>query len=311
MLNNRDKLVKNIITTFLLLLILIIEGCFNFITLEFNFYTLCQIQFWVKIAFKIFMLLLVRMLALNIFLVKARDSNKELQVEKSKNEKLVKLKDADFPYWIENVKNKEIKIEAWKEKINKKLARLEKKAKEEDIQLFYNNSISEEEKLKNKYYSRKMHFLTLLTNDFIEGNINTLQVKFQRLNSAVFDLPVNLETDNKKYQITSKTKNATILSLAFASVGLLTFNVVFNGMDFSKNNAVLIATILSLAVDMVFLLYQFFMGILDSYRIINSNELLPYINRNRILKEYFYYKKPDDTAKIDKLFNTLDNNTPN
>ena len=49
---NRDKLVKNIITTILLILILIVEGCFNFITLEFNFSILYKIQFWIKIVFK-------------------------------------------------------------------------------------------------------------------------------------------------------------------------------------------------------------------------------------------------------------------
>ena len=36
---------------------------------------------------------------------------------------------------------------------------------------------------------------------------------------------------------------------------------------------------------------------------------MPYINRNRILKEYFYYKKPDEKSKIDQLFEKL-NNTP-
>ena len=308
---NRDKLVKNIITTILLILILIVEGCFNFITLEFNFSILYEIQFWIKIIFKMTLLLLVRMLALNIFKPKARENNKELQVEKNKNEKLSRLKDADFPYWIENVKNIEIKIEAWKNKITKKLLKLEQKASENDRHLYFDNSISEEEKMKNKYYRRKTYFLSLLTNDFIDSNINTLQVRFQRLDAAIFDLPVNLEHEENKYQISSKSKSATFISLAVASVGLLLINIITSGIDFSKNDSILIATIISLSVDLVFLSYQFLMGILDSYRIINSNELLPYINRNRILKEYFYYKKPDDTAKIDKLFNTLDNNTPN
>lgn len=308
---NRDKIAKNIITTILLILILIVEGCFNFITLEFNFSILYEIQFWIKIIFKMTLLLLVRMLALNIFKPKARENNKELQVEKNKNEKLSRLKDADFPYWIENVKNIEIKIEAWKNKITKKLLKLEQKASENDRHLYFDNSISEEEKMKNKYYRRKTYFLSLLTNDFIDGNINTLQVRFQRLDAAIFDLPVNLEHEDNKYQISSKTKSATFISLAVASVGLLIINIITSGLDFSKNDSILIATIISLSVDLVFLSYQFLMGILDSYRIINSNELLPYINRNRILKEYFYYKKPDDTAKIDKLFNTLDNNTPN
>lgn len=308
---NRDKLVKNIITTILLILILIVEGCFNFITLEFNFSILYEIQFWIKIIFKMTLLLLVRMLALNIFKPKARENNKELQVEKNKNEKLSRLKDADFPYWIENVKNIEIKIEAWKNKITKKLLRLEQKASENDRHLYFDNSISEEEKMKNKYYRRKTYFLSLLTNDFIDGNINTLQVRFQRLDAAIFDLPVNLEHEENKYQISSKSKSATFISLAVASVGLLLINIITSGLYFSKNDSILIATIISLSVDLVFLSYQFLMGILDSYRIINNNELLPYINRNRILKEYFYYKKPDDTAKIDKLFNTLDNNTPN
>lgn len=308
---NRDKLVKNIITTILLILILIVEGCFNFITLEFNFSILYEIQFWIKIIFKMTLLLLVRMLALNIFKPKARENNKELQVEKNKNEKLSRLKDADFPYWIENVKNIEIKIEAWKNKITKKLLKLEQKASENDRHLYFDNSISEEEKMKNKYYRRKTYFLSLLTSDFIDSNINTLQVRFQRLDAAIFDLPVNLEHEENKYQISSKSKSATFISLAVASVGLLIINIITSGLDFGKNDSILIATIISLSVDLVFLSYQFLMGILDSYRIINSNELLPYINRNRILKEYFYYKKPDDTAKIDKLFNTLDNNTPN
>lgn len=308
---NRDKLVKNIITTILLILILIVEGCFNFITLEFNFSILYEIQFWIKIIFKMTLLLLVRMLALNIFKPKARENNKELQVEKNKNEKLSRLKDADFPYWIENVKNIEIKIEAWKNKITKKLLKLEQKASENDRHLYFDNSISEEEKMKNKYYRRKTYFLSLLTSDFIDSNINTLQVRFQRLDAAIFDLPVNLEHEENKYQISSKSKSATFISLAVASVGLLLINIITSGLDFSKNDSILIATIISLSVDLVFLSYQFLMGILDSYRIINNNELLPYINRNRILKEYFYYKKPDDTAKIDKLFNTLDNNTPN
>lgn len=308
---NRDKIAKNIITTFLLILILIVEGCFNFITLEFNFSILYKAQFWIKIIFKMTLLLLVRMLALNIFKPKARENNKELQVEKNKNEKLSRLKDADFPYWIENVKNIEIKIEAWKNKITKKLLRLEQKASENDRHLYFSNSISKEEKMKNKYYRRKTYFLSLLTNDFIDSNINTLQVRFQRLDAAIFDLPVNLEHEENKYQISSKSKSATFISLAVASIGLLVINIITSGLDFGKNDSILIATIISLSVDLVFLSYQFLMGILDSYRIINSNELLPYINRNRILKEYFYYKKPDDTAKIDKLFNTLDNNTPN
>lgn len=288
-----------------------VEGCFNFITLEFNFSILYKIQFWIKIIFKMTLLLLVRMLALNIFKPKARENNKELQVEKNKNEKLSRLKDADFPYWIENVKNIEIKIEAWKNKITKKLLKLEQKASENDRHLYFSNSISEEEKMKNKYYRRKTYFLSLLTSDFIDGNINTLQVRFQRLDAAIFDLPVNLEHEENKYQISSKSKSATFISLAVASIGLLLINIITSGLDFGKNDSILIATIISLSVDLVFLSYQFLMGILDSYRIINSNELLPYINRNRILKEYFYYKKPDDTAKIDKLFNTLDNNTPN
>ena len=304
---NRDRMVKNIITTILLLLILIVEGCFNFISLKFEFETLMQVHFWIRISFKIVLLLLVRALALNIFKPKARENNKELQVEKNKNERLVKLKDVDFGFWIENVKNKEIKIEAWKKKINKKLLKLERKATEEDRHIFYNNELTEEEKMLNKYYRLKKWFLTLLTSDFIDDNINTLEVDFQRLDAAIFDLPVNLENEDNRYQITSKEKVATIISLAIASIGLLAFNILWNGLVFSKNNAILLATIISICVDLVFLIYQFFMGILDSYRIINTQELLPYINRNRILKEYFYYKKPDDVAKIDRLFNSLEN----
>lgn len=302
---NKDKFIKNIVIGILTLIILIVEGCFNFAKLEWNFVELFKIDFWVGITTKLLLLLLVRMLALMIFQDIARDKNEKLSTEKTLNNKLMKLKDADFPIWVENELNLKIKIEAWKLKINKKLNKLENKATENDRMIYFSEKINEEAKLQNKYYRLKTRYLEQLTDEYINENIDILSIKYNHVDAAVFDLPVDLTVSDNKYQLTAKTRSAIIFTLGTSSIGLLMTTIIRNAMQFEKNDAALLAIMISLGLDLVFLFMQFFSGMMDAFKIVDTQEVLPYVNRNRILREYLYHKEPEQRNRIKEILDTL------
>ena len=90
-------------------------------------------------------------------------------------------------------------------------------------------------------------------------------------------------------------------SLFIASSWLFIMQIVREAMSFDWSDSIPLAVVVGLLLDLVFLIYQFFMGIIDSFKIINEQEVFPYTNRNRILEEYIYHKNPDKKDKIEQL----------
>ena len=85
---NRTNVIKNALSTILLILIFAIEGCFNFLTFEFNYKLLLNVGFWVQIGIKILLLNLVKIWVMSIFLNVARIKNADLNYNKRVNDKL-------------------------------------------------------------------------------------------------------------------------------------------------------------------------------------------------------------------------------
>ena len=65
---NKTNILKNVFSILLLILILIVEGCFNFVTFEFNVEKLANLGFWTNVAFKVVLLVLVKMWVMSIFM---------------------------------------------------------------------------------------------------------------------------------------------------------------------------------------------------------------------------------------------------
>ena len=215
-----SSLLKNLLAFVIIAFVLIIEGCFNFVELGFDVNLFKKLAFWFSILFRVFLLVLVRSAALLIFLDVARAKNMDLRKAKEINGKYMKLKGDDFPKYIDMVKNPEIKIKVWKEQNNKKLAKLEKKAKQEDRSLYYKKGDEYDLQKENNAYCQKRKFLEeQLSDEYIEKNLDTLVIakKYPKLNPAIFSLPVGTENINGQYQITAKTKNAVFASIAMSA----------------------------------------------------------------------------------------------
>lgn len=312
---NKENLIRNAISFFIVILVLVVEGCWNFINLKWNFRRLLDGTFWVDISVHMLLLMLIRTMALNIFQNIAREKNNDLFEAKEKNKSLMKLKENDFSDWVVNNKNKEIKVQFWKKFVNKKLSRLEKKAKEKDRILF--NSKNDSDKIlkeQNKYCCKKRELINKLDDSWIEENVDTLPIKkYPKIDPSVFNLPVSsYEKENNIYQINSKIKSAIAYTFMTSGCILLISKIFQNSLErFLLNEMVILNVIIDLLIDTIFITWQFVNGIMDAFRIIRNEELVPYINRNRILEEYIYYKEPGSETKVKKMLDLIEQSIEN
>jgi hypothetical protein len=295
---------KNTFSILLLLLILIVEGCFNFLTFEFKIERLASLGFWTNVGFKVVLLLLVKMWVMSIFMDVARKKNTDLIFNKKVNEHLLKSKDDKFAKWIENVENREIKIEFYKRKITKLIAKLEHNAKPQDRMLYFNDD--EELKKDNEYCIKRAELEYLISDEYIEKNYQWLDIKkYPQLDSAVFDCPIGNENISKKYQLSAKTKSAIFSSLLVASLSFLLIQTVWNSIEMFRNDMDWLIIVSGLLMDFIFIIWQGLTGISTAFSIVEQQEVLPYVNRNRILEKYIYYKNPDDEKAVRECINKI------
>jgi len=290
---HKTAIIKNMVAVIIMVAIFAFEGCFNFATLSWNADNLTIPAFWVKVSTKVILFLAIKSVALLTFLDVARKTNRNLVTQKQINEKFMKLKGNDFPYYIETILNPSIKVEAWKNQIKKKLVKLEKKAKPIDKALYFDDDKEEERKL-NKYCIVRKELEHELEDEWINKNINVLNVKhYEQVNPSVFDMPISSSKENK-WQLTSKTKTAIAISMGTGIVTLLLTQSIWNATGFNKLSEYdALAIWISMLMDLVFLMWQFFTGVTKAFQTINDEEVIPYVNRNRILKQYFFWKEPN------------------
>ena len=301
---NKTTILKNTFSILLLILILVVEGCFNFLTFEFKIEKLLSLGFWTNVATKVVLLVLVRMWVMSIFIDIARNKNLELKFQRNVNERLLETKDDKFPRWVENVENRDIKIEFYKRKINKKLAKLEHHASSRDRMLYFSDN--EEVKKANKYCQKRKELEYILTDEYIEKNFAWLDIKiYPQIDSAIFDCPVTNNNITKKYQLSSKTKNAILGTLLSACFVTLVIQTVWNSIELNGNKADLLVIMASLIMDFIFIGSQGLTGISNAFGIVEQQEILPYVNRNRILEKYMYYKNPDKLKETREWINQV------
>jgi hypothetical protein len=73
---------------------------------------------------------------------------------------------------------------------------------------------------------------------------------------------------------------------------------IWNSIELFQSDADILIIIVGLLMDMVFLLWQGLGGINLAFNIVDSQEVLPYANRNRILEKYLYFKNNDKVAEV-------------
>jgi hypothetical protein len=168
--------------------------------------------------------------------------------------------------------------------------------------LYYKDD--ETAKSNNKYCVKRAELEYLISDEYINNNIAWLDINnYPIIDSAIFDCPIGNDNIHKKYQLSAKTKTAIFSSLLFASTSFLMIQTIWNAIELGKSDLDALVIFSTIIMDFIFIVWQGLTGIGTAFSIVEQQEVLPYVNRNRILEKYLYYKNPDNIKEVKEYLN--------
>lgn len=308
---NKNTLIKNTISLTIIILVFAIYGCFSFVDLTFHFENLFNVSIWLEVATKVLLLVLIRSACLLTFMDIARKTNADLIHQKTLNEKLLLLRGNDFAYYCESVLNVKLKKDAFKEKIKHKITKLERRARAKDKALYYSNKeIDIPLKETNKFCIKMKQYDLMLTDEYLEKNYNHLDVKFYpRVDASVFDIPIVVKKINR-YQLSSHSKSSIGINIFNAVLGLIGTQTIWIVSDLTfDENITALAIFINILMNFTFIIWQVLSGIITAFSTVNNQEVLPYANRNIIIKEYIIWREPTKADNLTRWIDQLDNSS--
>lgn len=272
--SNRQKLGKVVINTVLLIIIFALFGCFDFITMRFNFGILwgqptltdsqylkyiieggksvneaqliVTAQFWTKVLTKA---IAGGVCAFNIGINLSFDIEKDkdgiLKENSQKYEKLVKFKDQKtFEDYVINVFNPKQKKKAYISQINRKIYLLNKFATNKS-KLLYNadSDIPEKKeelerlKAKNRYCIKRAELERLKTDEYIDKNLDSLKVNYSYVDPIVFDLEIDGKGTYKGVKVKGNVGAGKVRATSSVLLGMVAVSMLLASLipDFDKN----------------------------------------------------------------------------
>lgn len=210
---------------------------------------------------------------------------------KTKDEKVIDLKNELDNHVANNVENdfekflveenQKRKIYAWKQKINRKINRLERFTKAKNIELFYSND--ESLKKDNKYCQKRAKLEYLISDEYINTHVYYLRVKYPKLKR--YEITTGCRQKDEEYQLTTRPylrvfiDNLPRLAMSF---GLVLFASSF-APDIKEFQ---LATVITFTIKLISLCLNFING--KSYAVYFKDEVMIPDLRYRIDKIIAY-----------------------
>lgn len=301
----REFIVKQAANSILLFVILLVFGCLDFATLQFHGEYLLTASYWGTIVTKE----IAAICALNIGINMMLDNEIKKSVELANNietyNKLIKLKDVDFEYYVVHIFNPKIKIETYKNIINKKIYRLNKYSRRKD-RLLYSSDLPErqEEKKHNRYCIKRAELEELKSDEYIRKNIDNIIIRYKEVDPAAFELEINGSTKSSGVVVSGNITRGRLKEVSSVMMGMLiismlttSFSLSADKQEFANNMVAFWHYCLKAMEDTGIILWQFINGVLRTRNIVSSQLTKPYAGRNYVLKEYFNWKEENNASK--------------
>lgn len=296
--SKREFIIKQAANSVLLFIILLVFGCLDFATLTFHGEYLLTASYWGTIGTKLIAAICAFNVGINMMLENEIKKSEELSRNIDKYNRLIKLKDTDFEYFVNHVFNIQLKIKAYKSMMNKKIHRLNKFSKRRD-RLLYSSELPEnqEKKLKNHYCIKRKELEELKSDDYIEKNIDNIIVNFHEVDPAIFELEINGATKSEGIKTTGsisigRVKESSTIILSMVALSMLTtsFGLEASKEEFANNMVAFWHYLLKAVEDTGIVLWQFFNGTLRARKIVSSQLTQPYAGRNAVLEAYVNWR---------------------
>lgn len=299
---------KQILNIIYLFIVLIVTGCLDFVSLDFHFERLGTFSFWGSVITKVVLCVCVFNIGVNLLWDTQINKSTELKNAISQYEILITYIQKDFEEFIERIFNPNEKRKAYISKINRQIYRLNKFSKAKD-RLLYSSSLPERqaEKEKNKYCIKRKELDELKSDDFIEKNLDNINVKYCEVDPALFHLEIdgNEKTTGVKIKGSVaggkvKASSNIILSVVAISMFTASFGLMLNEDIFETQALKVLSYAIKLLADLLTILWQLSRGMMNCKKIITNEIIAPYNGRNKVLQDYVDWriteKKPDSNV---------------
>lgn len=273
-------------------LLLIIIGVFQFVSLGCDFSKLIEANFYLTLGYRFLILFLAYYIANNLVYDKCLNSE-QIKEAFFKFKELNKLKDSNFAEFLDGY-NKKLKKEAWRNKVNLDILKIENK-------ILRSISKKKSEKLYKKIAEKKK----LLTDEYINENIDFLKVKHYQVLESDFIASEIIDSSNKYKTRTDYNR------LVFKSVikKLLPFLCISLVLGVSITNSLekpALEVIINLISDLIIICLRLIQGFYDAQSIVDSAYLVPYSNKINILREYIEWNAGNPESKSSKILKYIE-----
>lgn len=295
--SRRQFIIKQITNSILLLVILLVFGCFDWMNLKFHYEYLLDGNYWVNIGIKGVADICAYNIGVNFIIDDIIKRNLQLAVLKYQYEKLNEVKQEDFPQFID-IYNRERRIATYKNIVSHKIYLLNRISRRAD-RITYSKLIKTADISTLKGYAKKRWELEQMkTDEFIEENYEALSVPYKDVDSSIFELEINGSEKIIQNKVTGSVAKGRAIASASTMFGVLAFSVIFtpisldpNKQEFENQMVAAVNTAVRISTDIGIVVWQFTRGILGTHRIISNQMTIPYAERVKILKLYYEWRK--------------------
>lgn len=311
----------------IIVFILLLLGAFDAFTLK-KSDNLGDVSYWLHSFTRIAAYALASVLGIRIGYPRYKEACKDLKDALEYNRQLICLRDSDFQDFINEI-NTETKKLAWKNHINKKLARLDRKSPN-FFPLYFdsaneNGERSDEffkgirpkwlaKRLKtkaDKYCKERETLESLLDDEYINENIQVLNVKYPIVYKSDFDFVDGNTMEYKAYQTRSKDTQAKARTVGNSLILTLIITFVLGGIALDFNQAIaqeqvvgVVSAFVNAIIDVGMVLFRVGNGIFSCEKIVRSEDLRAVVDKNELMVLYCQlrgipYPKMNEVLKRD------------
>lgn len=270
-------------------LALLVVGLFQFASVGFDATRLLQFDFWLPVFIISVAILIVFTSTSKEYELRFAAQDKDLMgikktiAEKAKGQSFVKL-----PEYLAH-KNIELRIQRWKEILDHKERKLDRKAKKEDIYLWANGTVVE--KRDNKYCRAKDEIKEQRSDAYISKHIAYMDLpKLLQYTMGMIIADIGISTANpfaiSDNEIIGREAVVKVISRMAFSAAVGTLLITSHSID--------LQTVVRLVSNLFILVITYYDGVMLGKDLSNSVIKNRAIERLQILDEYYIWSKKQD-----------------
>ena len=296
--SKKEFITKQIINAVLVLIIMVVFGCFDFAHPSFHFEYLADVSFWTGIIGKVVAVICAYNVGINFIIDDVIKRDETLIANKKLYESLNDCRQKDFDTYVYNVFNRQLKIEAYKSKITKQIFLLNKLSRRQDRLLYSSdNPDLQQAKANNRYCIKRSQLEELKSDDYINKNFNSIHVAYKDVDPSIFELEIDAKVKTNSIQVKGSLARGRIKSTSsviLTSVGIAAFTTALvlepNKEEFESQAIAAMNYCIKALADAGTVIWQLFHGMISAKDIVSSQLTQSYAGRNRVLKGYYAWR---------------------